>query len=119
MGNTSSRTGEDQYNAVTGRAIGITGGGALKRVAAPKLPAGAIKSSAEDYSFIEVCTGTAPGKDLRPCSKVALCHLATQPGRVPANHTRNTAAYDSSRYSGSQDTAMWKLLQSCSPGTVL
>uniref|UniRef100_A0A383WC48 cGMP-dependent protein kinase n=1 Tax=Tetradesmus obliquus TaxID=3088 RepID=A0A383WC48_TETOB len=53
MGNTSSRTGEDQYNAVTGRAIGITGGGALKRVAAPKLPAGAVKSSPEDYSFIE------------------------------------------------------------------
>jgi hypothetical protein len=89
MGNTSSRTGEDQYNAVTGRAIGITGGGALKRVAAPKLPAGAIKSTPEDYSFIEVRHGHGSRHDHRRRSTVVLCHLATQSGRVPAKGTKH------------------------------
>jgi hypothetical protein len=53
MGQSGSKTA-DQGNAVTGRAVGITGGGALKRLAAPKLPQGAIKASAEDFAFIEV-----------------------------------------------------------------
>eukprot|EP00775_Hariotina_reticulata_P007218 gene7218-7431_t len=55
MGNSSSRraTADQGATGVTGRAVGITGGGALKRSAAPKIPAGAVKSKAEDYEFIE------------------------------------------------------------------
>eukprot|EP00878_Enallax_costatus_P004895 GHUV01005150.1.p1 GENE.GHUV01005150.1~~GHUV01005150.1.p1 ORF type:complete len:499 (+),score=133.52 GHUV01005150.1:478-1974(+) len=53
MGNTSSRGAEEQGNAVTGRAVGITGGGPLKRLATPKLPSGAVKARQEDYQFIE------------------------------------------------------------------
>lgn len=54
MGQSGSKAA-DQGNAVTGRAVGITGGGALKRLAAPKLPQGAVKANVEDYDFIEVC----------------------------------------------------------------
>lgn len=54
MGNSSSKGGEDQGNAVTGRAVGITGGGALRRATAPKLPSNAVKVNPEDYKFIEV-----------------------------------------------------------------
>jgi hypothetical protein len=89
MGNASSRAGEDQYNAVTGRAIGITGGGALKRVAAPKLPAGAIKSSPEDYSFIEVC------KEQSTCAMLSASLFDTWPSslqeEVLACHAWNVA----------------------------
>lgn len=56
MGNSASspRAGDNAGNvAVTGRAVGITGGGALKRLAAPRLPSGASKSAPEDYGFIE------------------------------------------------------------------
>jgi hypothetical protein len=53
MGQSGSKTAE-QGNAVTGRAVGITGGGALKRLAAPKLPQGAVKANAEEFEFIEV-----------------------------------------------------------------
>ncbi len=54
MGQSGSKAA-DQGNAVTGRAVGITGGGALKRLVAPKLPQGVAKASAEDYQFLEVC----------------------------------------------------------------
>jgi len=56
MGNSNLRkaTADQGATGVTGRAVGITGGGALKRSAAPKIPAGAVKSKAEDYEFIEV-----------------------------------------------------------------
>lgn len=70
MGQSGSKAA-DQGNAVTGRAVGITGGGALKRLAAPKLPQGAVKARPEDYQFIEVSStglfcpttgqATAPG----------------------------------------------------------
>lgn len=53
MGQSGSKA-VDQGNAVTGRAVGITGGNALKRLAAPKLPQGATKAKPEDYEFIEV-----------------------------------------------------------------
>jgi len=53
MGQSGSKAA-DQGNAVTGRAVGITGGGALKRLPAPRLPQGAAKAKPEDYSFIEV-----------------------------------------------------------------
>eukprot|EP00879_Flechtneria_rotunda_P017343 GHRR01018167.1.p2 GENE.GHRR01018167.1~~GHRR01018167.1.p2 ORF type:complete len:271 (+),score=98.79 GHRR01018167.1:464-1276(+) len=52
MGNASSK-GEEHGDAVTGRAVGITGGGALKRLAAPRLPPGAVKARPEDYAVIE------------------------------------------------------------------
>lgn len=55
MGQSSSKAA-DQGNAVTGRAVGITGGGALKRLVAPKLPQGVVKANAEDYQFLEVCS---------------------------------------------------------------
>lgn len=90
MGNTSSRTGEDQYNALTGRAIGITGGGALKRVAAPKLPAGAVKSSPEDYSFIEVCkernTSTSYSTRLRDTWLSSLARESLWLARMACSH---------------------------------
>ena len=38
----------------TARAVGITGGGALKRLSAPKLPNNATRAAPEDYIFIEV-----------------------------------------------------------------
>jgi hypothetical protein len=57
MGQSSSKAA-DQGNAVTGRAVGITGGGALKRLVAPKLPQGVVKANAEDYQFLEVCSST-------------------------------------------------------------
>lgn len=53
MGNSSSRHGEGG-DAVTGRAIGITGAGPLKRLAAPKLPPNAVKTHPEDYQFVQV-----------------------------------------------------------------
>jgi hypothetical protein len=38
----------------TARAVGITGGGAMKRLSAPKLPNNATRAAPEDYIFIEV-----------------------------------------------------------------
>lgn len=37
-----------------GRAVGITGGGPLKRGAAPRVPVNAIRSSPDDHGFIQV-----------------------------------------------------------------
>lgn len=54
MGQSASKAAGDQGDAVTGRAVGITGGNALKRLTAPKLPQGARKAAPEDYGFIEV-----------------------------------------------------------------
>jgi hypothetical protein len=51
MGNLASKSAETRAAA---RAIGITGGGALKRFSAPKLPGNVNKASAEDHGFIEV-----------------------------------------------------------------
>jgi hypothetical protein len=72
MGQSGSKTA-DQGNAVTGRAVGITGGGALKRLAAPKLPQGAVKAKDEDYGFIEVrtavaCRWLAGQQHMEPCA---------------------------------------------------
>ncbi|GBF87745.1 cyclic nucleotide dependent kinase [Raphidocelis subcapitata] len=40
-------------NRLIGRAIAITGGGPLKRVAGPKVPANAVRASPEDQPFLE------------------------------------------------------------------
>jgi hypothetical protein len=56
MGSSVSRPADAETgNAVTGRAVGITGGGAIKRISVPRLPSGASKSRTEDHPFIEVC----------------------------------------------------------------
>jgi hypothetical protein len=58
MGNLSSKAGDaDRGDKVTQRAVGITGGGPLKRIAAPKTPANAVRTKADDYTFIEVGPG--------------------------------------------------------------
>ncbi|KAI8465523.1 MAG: cyclic nucleotide dependent protein kinase [Monoraphidium minutum] len=59
MGGASSkpRGTEGGDNRVIGRAVGITGGGALKRGAGPRVPVNAIKSSAEDHAFLEQALG--------------------------------------------------------------
>jgi hypothetical protein len=51
MGNFASKNAETR---AAGRAVGITGGGALRRLSAPKLPGNVNKASAEEYAFIEV-----------------------------------------------------------------
>lgn len=55
MGSAESkpRGTEGGDNRVIGRAVGITGGGALKRGAAPRIPQNATRSSADDHAFIE------------------------------------------------------------------
>jgi len=54
MGNLSSKTvDEDRGDRVIGRAVGITGGGPLKRIAAPKAPSSAVRTKPDDYTFIE------------------------------------------------------------------
>jgi hypothetical protein len=52
MGQASSA--HDESNAPQRALGGITGGAAQKKTALPKLPPNAVKSSPDDYPFIEV-----------------------------------------------------------------
>jgi hypothetical protein len=55
MGSGGSKSGDtERAPRVTGRAVGITGGGPLRRATSARIPANAIRSKAEDHEFIEV-----------------------------------------------------------------
>jgi hypothetical protein len=58
MGSAESkpRATEGGDNRVIGRAVGITGGGPLKRGAGPRIPTNAVRSSLADQGFLEVCS---------------------------------------------------------------
>lgn len=75
MGAGGSKSGDtERAPRVTGRAVGITGGGPLRRATSARIPANAIRSKAEDHEFIEVGCITSSCN----CSGVAAAPLAAE-----------------------------------------